>query len=273
MNLQSLAVAWLGVEEDRPIIRVIVYGIGVLGITIFGNTFYDLLRGDTKMLWIPSTAFLILLLISAVLLDFYRKNRMRAIRLIENPKITAKSAIVTSLSPYQSLSSGSDNLDVIRKIIDLHGSKLTTLHFISVLAQSPSGDIYVTHEDKDKSRSSVKVAWQTLKNEGLLKGIQCQYHPIEDTASAEENFKIVYSILENYSTNDVLVDVTAGSKAMSVGLAAAAFAHNCAIEYQATDRDDHGQPILGKMRPVVLENGKLRTHILRRAYTSQRGES
>lgn len=252
MKLNRLAVALLELRTDPPPSLLMVFGCGLLIVGILVNYLYDLLVGfsDNLLRTLSAPAVLVLLLAAArYAYGRFERSLEAKMRISERSNVPPARFVITALSPLQELPSGGDNLENIRRLIQHHSPRLQELHIISVLDIQDGNLISVNPQLKD-SQGVIK-AYQSL-SEWIEKELDNQVlmplHPIVDPNSAQDCFNAVSKLLLTLKANseispeDVVVDVTAGTKPMTVGMSAAAFINGYPLSYQATKRDAEGKP-------------------------------
>jgi hypothetical protein len=250
-NRLALALLDLRTNPSRELIVAFICGLFIFGLAI--NGLYSLVTDFSKTL--PSLPPLLLSLVALISLAFfafqqYERRLETSMYVSESSNVPACAYVITALAPLQSFPSGGDNLENVRRLVFHHKVKLQELVLVSVLKRREDGKI-ITINSEYKESAKVLEAYNILNkwlDENLDVSPIIRLLEIHDPNSAQESFNVVNERLVSYMTNnavaqaDVVVDVTAGTKAITVGMAAAALVNNYRITYQATKRDEEGKP-------------------------------
>lgn len=254
MKLNGFAVALVELRNDPPVDLLIVYGCGLF-IASVGGALIGILVSLNPVI---SGALLTLAVI--ISLRFYRryeKTRVANLDVSEKSNVPAVSYVITALSPYEEFKSGGDNLEIIRRLIKHHEAKLQEVYLISMLSQKDGKIIPIDPartSDADiqgliNAHDLLDLWIETEFANGKLSARPLiRYIPIFDSNSAHDSFQAVSDLLWRFrheariKPDNAIIDVTAGSKAISVGLSTAGILHGYPLSYQATKRDEEGKP-------------------------------
>jgi CRISPR-associated protein (Cas_Cas02710) len=252
MKINRLAIALLELRTDPPPSLLIVFGCGLLITGIVVNYLSSLLISFSTTF--PSLPIVITILITLLAFAIYAyrqfENKLEAkMHISEHSNVPPASYVISALSPLQPFKEGGDNLENIRRLLLHHQPSLQEFHLISVLDMQNGKLVSVNPQLKD-SQGVIDAfnkldGWMESKLEVQP---HIRFHPIIDPNGAQDSFEKVNKLLVNFSANpkierhSVVVDVTAGTKAMTVGMAAAALINGYSISYQATKRDAEGKP-------------------------------
>jgi len=173
------------------------------------------------------------------------------------PKISEESIkphryVFTSISPYQEwidkkTGETKSNMEPLFVLLATHQSRLHKLYLVG------------TYDHEVKGEKGVELAYNRL-----VQHIQVnypQYIPekmlkklsINNANTAEEAFAVIWKELGNLPGYDTLVDITAGTKALTVGSTLAALERGCHVSYSATPRGADGLPLVGSRAiPSIL---------------------
>lgn len=250
-----LAVALLDLRTDPPLSLTIVFLCGVMILAVLGNYLYSwvALDGTSPIGYMPRLIAVIgvLLVIATVAYLRYEQTLRERTTAVETSQFAPVKYLISGLSPFSiNSSTGSDNLENVRRLLLHNKDMIQTLYLVSILDQKDGTIIAYNTRYTAESSKKVKEAYDKLQDwidQNLDPQPQIVFVPLMDANSAEFSFKAVSEILisllaKGISTTDVLVDVTPGTKAMTVGLATAALVNGFLVSYQASKRDADGNP-------------------------------
>ncbi|MBK9750827.1 MAG: hypothetical protein IPO91_29250 [Chloroflexi bacterium] len=274
MKFRWLAVALLDLRSDPPPSLILTFILGGLSFAVWGNGLFSLFTDVDTGIALFFRALLggaVGFGLGAIAFFVYWRGITVNIKLSEKSTVPKKRYVITALSPFSVRPDGNDNLGVIRDIIAWHGLSQDSekqLHLISVLQVDPDTGAEFAVNPHDPSNQAVAQAYQRLKTEYSNTLLHIELHGIYNTDSAEQSFDAASKTLSELNDlENSVIDVTAGTKAMTAGLAAAAFASGCPLTYLATPRDSNGEPdfTAKEKKFIFLDSGNLRTQIMRNA--------
>ncbi len=110
--------------------------------------------------------------------------------------------------------------------------------------------------------ASVREAYSRLSEEILTRGIATRLHPVYiQTLDVEGTYKAARAVFEREAIEEgldpdqVIADVTGGTKPMTSGMVLAAITTGGALEYVESERDAEGHPIPDTLRVVSVDLG------------------
>ncbi len=250
--LAFLLLALVELRSKPPISLLIVFGLGSLLFGMAGN-FISALVLDTERTVerAPLFGVIILILLLAAIAGVWRYTRRTHLTLqaSENSQVPLAAYLVSTLSPLEELRSGGSNLDNIRRLIVYHRETLQEIYLVCVLRME-EGHLIAANPEYPETEGVI-AAYKQLEawvNETLDVVPIIRLVSVLDPNSAQASFDAITLVLHQMQErqvpqSNIILDVTAGTKALSIGIAVAALAHGCQISYQATKRDKEGQPI------------------------------
>ena len=272
-----LAEALLDLRSNPPKELVITFVIGVSLLGLWTNFAYDaILAAQTfgnPSFWRLVIVSLILLFVAVGNFETYRIKIRRQLRLQENEAITPAKILITSISTFREFPTGGNNFEPVQNAIRMHK---TTLQKIMVFATLQMGEtVYDNPRPASESipltnieglSTSYHLLIQELIDQQLEPSRYLELVTIQDSNSAEDSYQAASKLLRRLQlesvslTEDVILDITPGTKAMTVGLSAAAIAFGVRMEYLASKRDASGEPdYSAKQIPVELDVTQLRS--------------
>jgi hypothetical protein len=106
----------------------------------------------------------------------------------------------------------------------------------------------------------VQEAFNKLSQTLLEHGISTRLHPLYiermDVRAAYEAVRVVFdqeAAREGLSPDQVIADITGGTKPLTAGMVLATLTTGGALEYVESDRDAHGNPIPSTLRVVLVD--------------------
>jgi hypothetical protein len=246
MQLRIFFTRLLNLSLRSPSYAVILVIIGILTSGLATNSIYDFLTtGNFSVTAQLITWLFIFVALGASYLIYAVNSKTAEIIVVLNEKsgVDPKPILVTGLSPYKQFDKGGSNLDVVINLI--RKNKAEIVYLVSVLNQEPdSGEVYA-HTMNQRDNQGVEKAYKELKHEFPDK-IEFRCLSLSNTDSSQQSYKAVAQTLAELQSENslsrVAVDVTAGTKAMSVGMSAAAIQFGVPLTYLATPRDKQGEP-------------------------------
>jgi hypothetical protein len=255
--MQTIKLRWfaealidLRTNPTIPLMAVFILGIGFFGTVI--NLFYDTIKSPSEMTteaFVRITCFAIVLLVAAYTTWLiHRRTVKNRLAISEKSTVPPMKWLVTGLSPYQEFKDGQSNLDVVSSLIKYHHEALQEVFIVATLEQIDQHNVRLSNRDY---KDGINVAKSYEKLDEWL-GQQEFARPIISCLSignpngAEDSFHAVTTMLKRniaqgiIDPQDVIVDVTAGTKAMTTGLVSAALAYGCKLSYQGTKRNPDG---------------------------------
>lgn len=168
----------------------------------------------------------------------------------ESYDVPARRWVITTLSPYSEFQYGGDNLDNVRRLVTYHRSRLERLYLVATLKVEKDIDTVEVIDPDFSNNAGVLEAYRRLQawlNDNAI-DLEVRILSIVDATGFVEAFEQVSSVLavdakdEAIQIDEIVIDITAGTKALSVGMTAAAMAYGCPITYQAAKRNIQGDP-------------------------------
>lgn len=220
--------------------------LGAIIIGLFTNRISELVK--------PSIATEIALTIGILMIAYfaYRNNKGKGSLVIDEGKNLSKTPhVISGLSFLNwpiNQEDAKDKPSNIRLVLNLIEKHQPTLKYLHLVLSKSSGVI------DSQSELSKWLEQQQIKPEELIKDI-----PIVDGYDMGEVFQAVNNHLKELAKEgidlrtQVLIDVTAGTAAISAGLTMAALSNGCNITYQATNRMD-GDKLTGTTKWQFYKN-------------------
>jgi hypothetical protein len=216
------------------------FALGLLMVGILSNLAYDLLVAPQEVwatTWRP--VGLVLLLTGAAYF-LYRQDRGRRRTIVVSVDESRRAP------PYPGL-------------IWLLGPQIDHLLFALAHHQQGSGAAHCWLVMQSNYKP-VQKAYEQLSSQVSDRGWQTRLHPVYisqvDAQSAYEAVRTVFSreaAEEELTPEEVIADITSGTKPLTAGLILAALTVNGALEYVESDRDEQGQVIQGSQRVVLVD--------------------
>ncbi len=111
-----------------------------------------------------------------------------------------------------------------------------------------------------QNTQQVKQAFAQLQQQLLERGLTTQLYPVyvqePDVQAVYQAVRTVLereAIEEGLTAEQVIADITSGTKPMTAGMVLAALTTGSDLEYVESDRDQQGQPIRGTLRVVLVD--------------------
>lgn len=243
-----LAIALLDLKTDPPPTLIITFIMGLLSFAVIGNFAYSIavepeqIQGDDigRILLLLFVFFFIAIGNFATYLDSLRVEPVIA----TESDIEKMEYIISSLSPYEEFvdretckKTGKSNLDNIVRLIHYHQPHLKKLYLVGTFDDDPDNRINDTYE---KLKERVKAEFSNVDPVSLLVKL-----PIRDARTSEFTFSKVQSFLletQEVTPSNTVIDITAGTKPITVGLVLAGIIRGYPVSYQAIERDRSGRP-------------------------------
>lgn len=258
----------LDLERNKPIelIWVLLIGLFITGITI--NFAYDLIKSPNQITVSFITRLLAAIGIALFLsigptLTYYQKfmQRHREIKLNVLPAEQKRQWIISGISPYRTIVDQTtqqpigSNLDVLVRTIEAHSPDVEKIFLFHTPTQIDDHKNIGAIGDAD----AVKEAMEKLTDEITDRGLTAipiedfvHYLEIPNTTAVDRIFEQIKPILNEATRlkKSVAIDVTAGNKTMTVGMALAAAAYGYDMTYQKTARE-RGEPKYGAQADII----------------------
>lgn len=268
-----LAVALLDLRTDPPSSLIIVFLCGVMILTILSNYIYSFIAPveTSPISYIEHIIIALVFLLAIACLSYrcYEQTLHERTTIIEKSQFLPVKYVISGLSPLSIHDKGGDNLENIRRLLLYNKDIIQTLYLVSILDQENGSIVTYNTDYTEDTSKKVKDAYNMLQdwiNQNLELIPQIVLVPIRDSNSAEFTFKEVSELLISFlakgiPTTDILVDITAGTKPMTVGLATAALSNGFPVSYQASKRDDNGNPLVNDKSETMLVALNLHNHL------------
>jgi hypothetical protein len=224
----------------------IISTIGTVTLSVVASAIFEVIRPN-----ILGGTLLILILIGLAYQLLFRKN-VSYLQIAAEKDIPKASHVITGISflnvppdPKKETADKISNIRLIFNIVEKHQPKIKCLHL-------------VLSKEENVTKAQVELyKWLNEKNlppETFTKDIS-----IIDGYDIGETYGKVNKYLKDLSEQgvnlreDVIIDITAGTAAMSSGLTMAALANGCNITYQATKRKQ-GDQLIGTTSWQIYKN-------------------
>lgn len=228
-----------GSGPSLELLGAFVLGLGVVG--LLSSLGYDLLVDEDNL----QLTTLRVLIVSGVLtllayalyeLDLYRHRIILDVDVDESRLAPAHDHIVWLLGP--------GSLETLIWTLTHHQKQGGAKHLW--LLMHPSDAVQRAYNDfmQLHSERSLQVRPHIIELQGL-----------SAAASYEAVQKVLKEVEPKAETGQksVIIDITSGTKPLSVGLFLAALAADCQVEYVESDRDANGKPIPKTLRVVKVD--------------------
>lgn len=215
---------------------LIRYIVGTAALTVLIQAVYDLAKEKYSHRGVWGTAtILILLIISAVVIETLQKRLLaRKMRPQEQP-ITPHKGLILLVSP--------GNTEVPRIAIEHHQG--TLLHCWLI----PSEQSLSTADELVKE---IHQRWPEVRVHDVQRNL-VDPEAVESTWRVVERIYAVDGPEVGLAEADIVADITGGLKPMTAGVALACASPHRNMQYVKTvKRDEHGKPIAGAPRVAVL---------------------
>ena len=230
----------LGVAPSPALMGAFALGLIVVG--ILANLLYDLLTAPAEVIshvWVPLAVCLALTLVGYVLY-LLEQNRRGSIGIDvgEAGAPDPCAGIIWLLGPGQ--------FDHLLIALDHH------------LQGDGATHCWLVMQDVSK----VRDAFTRLSKQLIDDGVSTQLYPVYiDETDVEATYKAVRNIVDRLipeaglRRDQVVADITGGTKQMTAGMMLAALATSSGLEYVASRRDEEGRTIEGTARVVKIDLG------------------
>ena len=234
-----LDVLLLGSAPSKTLLAAFFLGLIIIG--ILSNLAYDLLltpQDTAQLSWRPLLASLLLFIIAYALFQQDRHWRLRKMQIEVDESRLAKphQGLIWLLGPnYTPL------LPVLQHHLKGSGAKICWL---------------IMQEDNPAVHNAYIKLNEWVKEEAWKTRVLPVY--ISDI-DAKSTYRAAYTIFtresaeEGISADQVIADITGGTKPMTAGLLLAALSANGDLEYVESTRDEQGQVIQGSQRVVMVD--------------------
>jgi|GEM_PF-6157402 len=214
----------VGQDETSNLSFLFFVGFGIIIFGVAGNVVYDILKGEGEKALLPSLTVLIALLILYRIYQriIHSKNRL----VIDvNNSIQPMPYIISGMS---SLNDSTNNIELVQNLVNKHLSALRCLY----LLESSDGGV----------QKYKRLFTEWYGKQGYTFPIE--YIQIEDGTDIDSTYRTITLKLQSLEKegislkNMVLIDITAGTKAITAGLTMASLANGCNMTYQATQHNN-----------------------------------
>ena len=217
------------------------FAIGLLVVGILSNLAYDLLVRPTVGVWAILRALFAVVVLMAVAYLLYRLDRRRQRILRANVDETRLARPCAGLVWILGPGSFDHLLVALRHHHEHKGAQRCWL-----LMQQGNEDVLTAYTNLQKR--AVEMEIPTLFYPQYLSDLD-----------VHAGYEAVTTILEreilefDLASNQVVCDITGGTKPLTTGMVLASLANNSSLEYVETDRDDEGNPIPNTARVVAVD--------------------
>jgi len=216
------------------------FALGLLVVGLLGDLTYDLLTAPADSLsiaWRPLVAALILTGLAYLL---YRQDRQRgrAVRAVvdESRLAPPHTGLIWLFGPGQ--------FEHLLFALNHHRQGGGAAHCWLVM----------------QNTEPVRETYNQLSQQLLEQGMPTRLHPIYiQQLDVQATYQAVRVVLEREAAEEglrsdqVIADVTGGTKPLTAGMVLAAITIGSALEYVESDRDAEGRPIPGTLRVVLVD--------------------
>ena len=247
-----IALALLELQTNPPPSLLLAFALGILLFGVWGNFAYDLAFEPAdftaERLGRLAIVSIVLIGLAVIAVRRYLAGATVQMTMKESAAIPEKRWVISALSPLQYWNDTQTNLDPLVRLLTYHLPALEHVYLVAILEKMPGGGVAITNAEVFGS-GKVKDAYEqlVLRLRDQLPEDRITLLSIIDPNSAQMAYLLATEVLEDLSAHnndlsDVVIDVTAGTKALTAGLTAAALAYGCPMSYQATKRKDNGEP-------------------------------
>ncbi|GIV76869.1 MAG: hypothetical protein KatS3mg050_1263 [Litorilinea sp.] len=217
------------------------FAIGLLVVGVLSNLAYDLLVHPPVGVWAIVRALVAVAVLMAVAYFFYRLDRRRQRILRANVDETRLARPCAGLVWIL----GPGSFDHLMVALRHHQEHKGAQHCWLVMQR----------DNKD-----VLNAYTNLQQQVAEMEIRTLLHPqyLSDL-DVRAGYEAVTTILERevlelgLTPNQVVCDITGGTKPLTIGMVLASLANNSSLEYVETDRDEEGRPVPNTARVVAVD--------------------
>jgi hypothetical protein len=249
MRIRLFLTSFINLSLHSPVWSIIVVLLGVMVTGLATNSIYEILGFSGQIgVWI------IILTLSLTAYAIFRFNVPTSeliVQLNEKQGVRPKKHLITGLSPL-SYRNGTSNLDVVINLIKENNA--TDVYLVSLLKRDPETDEVYAHTLHNKDNQGVLDAYELLK-QTYPTNVEFHIESIHNADSSKSAYDATAKVLDQLKQanklSDTVVDVTAGRKAMSVGLSAAAIQFGIPMTYLVTPRNKDGEPDTTGLASVI----------------------
>jgi hypothetical protein len=222
-----------------PQYSLLRYVVGTAALTMVIQFFYDLVMASYAFLGVAVlVAVLFIVVVLIVVIDYRSKLQRQSARPTEGA-VTPHKGLILLVSPKKAGLPIETQLPLIS--IRPHLGRLQTCWLLHT---------------KDSAGFAAELAEHLQRTYGLIVKADAEYRV--DPESIRETWALVDSIYRQkgpamqLAEEDVIADITGGTKPMTGGMALACFAAERDMQYIETPRDTEGNPIPGAERKAIL---------------------
>jgi hypothetical protein len=213
--------------------------LGLLVVGLLSDLAYDLLTAPVETLpvsWRPGIAILLLTGLAYLLYHLDRRTRTVRIEVDESRLAPAHAGLVWLFGPGP--------FEHLLFALEHHRKGSGGAHCWLVM----------------QNTEPVQQAFNQLSQQLLEQDLTTQLHPVYidelDVRASYEAVRFIFereSVEEGLRPDQVIADVTGGTKPLSAGMVLAALTVGGALEYVESERDPDGLPIPGTLRVVLVD--------------------
>ena len=218
---------------------LLAFALGLLVVGILSNLAYDLLAvgGDWPAVWRPVVASALLTAFAYVLYWVDRRRRQRVQATVDESRLSPPHAGLVWLF-------GPGRFDHLVYALKHH--------------QTGSGGTHCWLVMQDTE--PVQRAFSLLTQQLLEEGITTHLHPVYiEELDVQASYQAVRDILdreameEGLDSNQVIADITGGTKPLTAGMVLASLTAGGSMEYIESERDAQGKPLPDTLRAVLVD--------------------
>jgi hypothetical protein len=216
------------------------FALGLLVVGILSNLGYDLVVAPEAVLSVTWRPIVAAVMLTGLAYFFYRLDRRRwrglEVQVDESRRAPAQAGLIWLLGPQ---------INHLLFALSDHRKGGGAAHCWLVM---------------QSNQESVQQAYDQLSSQVLERGWDTRLHPVYiehlEAQAAYEAVRTVFSreaAEEALTPDQVIADITGGTKPLTAGMILATLAVGGTLEYVESDRDDKGYVIEGTQRVVLVD--------------------
>jgi len=244
-----LAIALLSLRTNPPPSLAAAFALGVLLLSLIGSVLAawvigpDTINADVLGRFLILFCVMLFLAIAAVANYYDGLNKGAGVS--ELSSVKPMPYVITALSPFQEFVDKQgivtgNNLEVVVRLVKHHQGSLEKIFLVAAFDHDEYGGLERAYQQLlDETRKLFGDRYSPDLLEKLL---------IQDPNSAEYAFQEVRNLLAaklSHVREKTIIDITAATKPITIGLTLAGIADHVSVSYQATPRGEDGLPIQG----------------------------
>ncbi len=215
------------------------FALGLLVVGVLSNLAYDLLVSPASVvatIWRPLGGAFVLTVGAYFLFWLDQRRRRRVVVSVDESRLAPPHpGLIWLLGPQ---------IEHLLLVLKYHQERGGADHCWLVMSNEPS----------------VQEAYTQLSTQIIERGLNSQLHPVYiPRLDAQAAYQAVYTIFtreaveEGLEQNQVIADITSGTKPLTAGMILAALTVGGALEYVESERDDKGRVVEGTQRVVLVD--------------------